>query len=79
MKNAVNTLTSKMEAIISGIAGQPVEIAILGNGSIYLSLVMDGNQADACTKLQQFFGAKFDAWEYDQELDATYAGIKLED
>lgn len=78
MKAQANTLRAKMESIISGIAGAPAEIAILGNGGIYLSVVFDGNQAIACQKLQQFFGAKFDSYEYDEELDATYAGIALE-
>lgn len=71
-------LRKKMESMIAGIAGKPCEIAILGNGGVYLSIVMDGNQAIACDRLQKFFGARFDSYEYDQELDATYAGINLE-
>lgn len=73
-----NPLLAKMQNIISGIAGLPCEVVILGKGRIYLSIVMEGNQAIACDRLQQFFGAKFDAYEYDEELDATYAGIILE-
>lgn len=75
---ATNPITAKMESIISGIAGAPAEIAILGKGRIYLSVVFDGNQTLACEKLARFFGAKFDTYEYDEELDATYAGIALE-
>jgi len=78
MNTKSNALRSKMESLIAGIAGTSVEIAILGNGKIYLSIVMDGNQATACDRLQKFFGPKFDSWEYDNELDATYAGINLE-
>lgn len=73
-----NPLLTKMQNIISGIAGSPCEVVILGKGRIYLSIVMEGNQAIACDRLQQFFGAKFDEYEYDEELDATYAGIILE-
>lgn len=67
-----------MESMISSICGVPCEIAILSHGRLYLSVVMDGNQSVACDKLQQFFGARFDAYEFDEELDATYAGIVLE-
>lgn len=67
-----------METIISSICGVPCEIAILGSGRLYLSVVMDGNQSVACDKLQKFFGARFDTYEFDEELDATYVGIVLE-
>lgn len=78
MKTNNNTLLSKMESIISGIAGSPCEVVVLGKGRVYLSIIFDGNQTLACQKLAQFFGAKFDTYEYDEELDATYAGVTLE-
>lgn len=78
MNATSKNLRSRMESIISSICGTPCEIAILGAGRIYLSIVMDGNQAVACDKLQQFFGARFDTYEYDEDLDATYAGVILE-
>jgi len=78
MNTKANALRSKMENIIAGIAGCPVEVVILSKGRIYLSIIMDGNQSIACDKMQKFFGVKFDSWEYDEELDATYAGVVLE-
>lgn len=78
MKAQANTPKAKMENIIASIDGVACEIAILGAGRVYLSVMFDGNQATACQRLQKFFGDKFDTYEYDEELDATYAGIELE-
>ena len=71
-------LTKKMEAIITGICGEPCEIVLLTNGKLYLSLIFDGNKSAACETLRSFFGDKFDTYEFDAELDATYAGINLQ-
>lgn len=76
--NTTNPLLAKMQNLISGIAKSPCEVVVLGKGRIYLSIIMEGNQATACERLKQFFGAKFDTYEYDKELDATYAGINLD-
>lgn len=78
MTTKKNALLSKMENMIAGIAGSPCEVVVLGKGRIYLSIIFDGNKTLACEKLAQFFGAKFDTYEYDEELDATYAGLTLE-
>ena len=39
---------------------------------------IEGNAAAAVSKIQNFFGAKFDGSEYDEELNYTYCGIELE-
>ena len=66
---ATNPILAKMENIISEIAGVGAEIALLGAGRTYISIMMDGQQVAACQRLQKFFGDKFDTYEYDEELD----------
>jgi len=74
---ATNPILAKMESIISNIAGVSAEIAILGAARSYISIMMEGQQVAACERLAAFFGRNFDSYEYDEELDATYAGIEL--
>ena len=66
---------------IAQIAGTMVDVTVLTGrkqGGIYLTVEIEGNNAGAVAKIHEFFGAKFEAAEYDEELDYTYCGIELE-
>ena len=77
MRTKIQALYDRMAQMISGVAGIPCEIALVGKGT-YISIVFDGKAQAACEKLEKFFGSKYDRAEYDEELDATYAGINLQ-
>ena len=74
-------LKQMMNAKIGAIAGTTVDVTVLAGrkvGGIYLTVEIEGNNTAAVSKIQDFFGAKFDGSEYDEELNYTYCGIELE-
>jgi len=74
-------LKQMMNAKIGAIAGTNVDVTVLAGrkvGGIYLTVEIEGNNTDAVSKIQNFFGKKFDGSEYDNELNYTYCGIELE-
>ena len=74
-------LKQMMNAKIGAIAGTTVDVTVLAGrkvGGIYLTVEIEGNATAAVSKIQNFFGAKFDGSEYDEELNYTYCGIELE-
>ena len=80
-KMKTDILKQMMNAKIGAIAGTTVDVTVLAGrkkGGIYLTVEIEGNNTDAVSKIKNFFGAKFDGSEYDQELEYTYVGIELE-
>jgi len=74
-------LKQMMNTKIGAIAGTMVDVTVLAGrkiGGIYLTVEIEGNNTDAISKIKNFFGAKFDGSEYDEELNYTYCGIELE-
>ena len=74
-------LKQMMNTKIGAIAGTTVDVTVLSGrkvGGIYLTVEIEGNATTAVSKIQNFFGAKFDGSEYDKELNYTYCGIELE-
>lgn len=74
-------LKQMMNAKIGAIAGASVDVTVLAGhkkGGIYLTVEIEGNAIAAVSKIKDFFGAKFDCSEYDEELNYTYCGIELE-
>lgn len=74
-------LKQMMNAKIGAIAGTTVDVTVLSGrkkGGIYLTVEIEGNNTTAVAAIKNFFGPKFDAAEYDNELDYTYCGIELE-
>lgn len=70
-----------MNTKIAAIAGTEVDVTVLSGrkqGGIYLTIEIEGNAAGAVEKIRDFFGAKFDGAEFDEELNYTYVGIELE-
>jgi len=70
-----------MNTKIGAIAGVNVDVTVLSGrkqGGIYLTIEIEGNAIQAVKKIKEFFGAKFDGAEYDEELNYTYCGIELE-
>lgn len=73
-------LKQMMNAKIGAIAGTNVDVTVLSGrkkGGIYLTIEIEGNNTSAVAAIRNFFGSKFDAAEYDTELDYTYCGIEL--
>lgn len=74
-------LKEMMNAKIALIAGTDVDVTVLAGlkqGGIYLTIEIEGKADAAVDKIKSFFGGKFDAAEYDAELDYTYCGINLD-
>lgn len=74
-------LKKMMNAKVGEIAGTTVDVTVLSGrkvGGIYLTIEIEGNNIAAVSKIRDFFGAKFDGSEYDEELNYTYCGIELE-
>lgn len=74
-------LKQMMNAKVGAIAGVNVDVTVLSGrkqGGIYITIEIEGNNTDAVSKIKNFFGEKFDASEYDEELNYTYVGIELE-
>ena len=74
-------LKQMMNSKIGVIAGTIVDVTVLAGrkvGGIYLAVEIEGNNTAAVSKIQDFFGDKFDGAEYDAELNYTYCGIELE-
>jgi hypothetical protein len=74
-------LKQMMNAKIGAIAGTNVDVTVLSGrkkGGIYLTVEIEGNNTNAVSAIENFFGPKFDGSEYDEELNYTYCGIELE-
>ena len=77
----IEILKQMMNAKIGAIAGTTVDVTVLSGrkkGGIYLTVEIEGNNTNAVSAIENFFGSKFDGSEYDEELNYTYCGIELE-